>query len=207
MKKNYMKTIFLFLIAIPFFSKSQIIKDNTKREDPNKFIINKNILRILLSTATVTKFSFTANYEREIIRPFSIFVKAGPAYDRQYLKTDANGNQQYKWIFNALISGELRYYYNLKKRAKSDKTIKNFSAFYLSVEELLVSKPIYIINKTGNEELEGKHKQYINIGYQYEKNSTFYNIFFGTRFPGEIYNNIPIGINLLHAGVTIGKVF
>ena len=202
-----MRQISLFLLLLPFFAKSQIIKDNTKEIDPNKMAINKNIFRVLLSASTDTKFSITGNYEREIKKPLTLFFKAGPAYSREYVNTEAFGIKQYKWIFNAIASGELRCYYNLKRRTRLQKTVRNFSAFYLSLEEQLVSNPIFIINKTGNEELKGGNREFFNIGYKYQKNTTYYNIFFGTRFPGQIYNNTPTGIDLLHAGVSIGRAF
>jgi len=202
-----MKHFFLFLLLLPFFVKSQIIKDNTKEIDPHKIEINKNIFRVLLSASTDTKFSITGNYEREIKKPLTIFIKAGPAYSREYVNTDAFGTKQYTWIFNAIASGELRCYYNLKRRARLQKTVRNFSAFYLSLEEQLVSKPIFMSNKSGNEELKGSNKEFVNIGYQYQKNTTYYNIFFGTRFPGQIYSNTPTGIELLHAGVTFGRAY
>ena len=202
-----MKKLFLFSLLLPFFAKSQFIKDNSKVIDPSKMEINKNIFRVLLSASTDTKFSITGNYEREIKRPLTLFFKAGPAYNREYINTDAFGIKQYKWIFNAFASGELRYYYNLGRRTKLQKTVRNFSAFYLSVEEQLATKPIFIVNKTGSEELKGKNSEFVNIGYQYQANTTYYNIYFGTRFPGRIYNNTPLGIDLLHAGVTIGRAF
>jgi hypothetical protein len=202
-----MRQISLFLLLLPFFAKSQIIKDNTKEIDPYKMEINKNIFRVLLSASTDTKFSITGNYEREIKKPLTLFFKAGPAYSREYVKTDAFGIKQYKWIFNAIASGELRCYYNLKRRTRLQKTVRNFSAFYFSLEEQLVSKPIIIINKSGNEELKGGNREFVNIGYQYQKNTTYYNIFFGTRFPGQIYKNTPTGIELIHAGVSIGRAF
>lgn len=206
-RQIFMRLLFLFLGSLPLFAQSQIIKDNTKEIDPYKMEISKNIFRVLLSASTDTKFSITGNYEREIKKPLTLFFKAGPAYSSEYVNTDAFGTEQYKWIFNVMASGELRYYYNLKRRTRLEKTVRNFSAFYLSLEEQLVSNPIFIINKSGNEELKGGNREFVNIGYQYQKNTTYYNIFFGTRFPGQIYSNTPTGIELLHAGVTIGRAF
>jgi hypothetical protein len=204
-KQIFMRLLFLFLL-LPFFAKSQIIKDNSKEIDPNKMEINKNIFRLLLSVSTDTKFSVTGNYEREIKKPFTLFFKAGPAFNREYIDTDAFGTEEYKWLFNAIASGELRCYYNLNRRIKFQKTVRNFSAFYLSLEEQLISKPILIINKSGDEVLKGTNSEFINIGYQYQKNTTYYNVYFGARLPGQIYNNTPTG-ELLHAGVTIGRAF
>ena len=202
-----MRQLFLLLLLLPFFSTSQIIKNHSKEVDPNKMEINKNIFRVLLSASTDTKFSITGNYEREIKRPLTLFIKAGPALNREYITTDAFRIEQYKWLVNFIGSGELRYYFSLNRRIKKGRTVKNFSAFYFSLEELLVSKPLYILNKSGNEESKGRNSEFINIGYQFQENTTYYNIYFGARFPGQVYNNTPSGIDLLHVGITVGRAF
>jgi hypothetical protein len=202
-----MRRIFLLLAILPFFATAQIIKDNSKEVDPNKMDITKNIFRMLLSLSTDTKFSLTANYEREIKKPFTLYFKAGPAINREDVGPDAFGEEQYKWFFNAIASGEVRYYYNLNRRTRLQRTIRNFSAFYVSLEEQLVSKPIFIINNSGNEVLNGKNRQFVNIGFQYQKNETYFNLYFGTRFPGYVYSHTPTGIELLHGGIVIGRVF
>lgn len=202
-----MRRILHLLFLLPFFATAQIIKDNSKVIDPNKMEIDKNIFRLLLSASTDTKFSVTASYEREIKRPLTIFLKGGPAFNREYVMIDAFGTEQYKWLFNVIASGELRYYYNLNRRIKKQRTVRNFSAFYLSLEELLISKPLFILNKSGDEDLKGENSEFINIGFQYQKNTTYFNVYFGTRFPGQVYNNPPLGIELLHGGITVGGVF
>lgn len=202
-----MKHFFFILLLAPLFLKSQSNSSKPNETDTRKSEIQKNILRVLLSASTDTKFSFTANYEREIIKPLTLFLKTGPAFDREYTNTDVSGNEQYKWLFNFLLSAELRCYYNLNRRMKLQKNVRNFSAFYFSLEEQLVSKPIIMINKSENEVSKGKNSAYINIGYQRQKYHTYYQIYLGTRFPGKIYSTIPAGIDLLHGGVTIGRVF
>lgn len=202
-----MRRLIIFFLLFPCFTNGQIIKDKTEGIDPNKMMISKNIFRILLSASSDTKFSIAGNYEREIIKPITFVAKVGPAYDRQFTYRDIAGNDQYKWLFNFSASAELRIYYNLKRREKTNKTVKNFSAFYFSIEEQIISKPIYIINKTGNEDLKGRNAEFINIGYQYEKLGTYYNIFFGTKLPGPIYNNVVSGLDLLHIGISIGRAY
>ena len=202
-----MRRIFLLVLLLPFFATAQIIKDNSKEPDPDKMEISKNIFRVLLSASTDTKFSITANYERELKRPFTLFFKAGPAYDREYVNTDAFGTKQYKWLFNAIASGELRYYYSLHRRTRLQRTVRNFSGFYLSLEEQFISKPLFILNKSGDEVMKGGNREFVNVGYQYQKNTTYYTIYAGARFPGRVYSNTPSGLDLLHAGVTIGRAF
>jgi hypothetical protein len=202
-----MKQLLLSFLLLPLFTTAQLFKDNDKEIDPDKMEISKNIFRILLSLSTDTKFSTTASYERRILKPITVFMKAGPACNKQYIGTDAFGTEQYKWVFNAIASGELRYYFNLNRRIRLERTVKNFSALYFSVEELLMSKPLFILNKSGNEISKGRNSEFVNLGYQYQKFSTCFNIYFGTRLPGRIYSNTPSGIDLLHAGISIGKAF
>ncbi len=202
-----MKILFIIFLLFPLCGKSQLIKVNDKVLDPYKMEINKDNPKILLSLATDTKFSILGCYEREIFKPFTIFLKAGPAFDKIYVYTDINRVRQYKWIMNTIASGEFRYYYNLNRRIKLKKTVRNFSACYLSLEELLISKPLLILNKTGNETTVGKNIGYINIGYQKQTNKTSLSAFFGVRFPGQSNNDIDLGIEVLHGGITIGRAF
>jgi hypothetical protein len=134
-------------------------------------------------------------------------LKAGPAFNKQHTMTDAFGTDQYKWTMNAVVSGEVRYYFTLLRRIKHQKTVKNFSAGYFSLEEMMQSKPLVIINKSGTETLSGNNSSYINLGYQKQVKLTYYNIFFGTRFPGKIYENSTDIFDILHGGITIGRVF
>ncbi|MEI9958622.1 MAG: hypothetical protein WDM90_20465 [Ferruginibacter sp.] len=75
------------------------------------------------------------------------------------------------------------------------------------MEALLISKPLYILNKSGNETLKAVSNRFINIGYQYQKNTTYYNAYFGMRLLKQDYNNLVSGLNLLHGGITIGRAF
>ncbi|HWJ27864.1 MAG TPA: hypothetical protein VNS32_15065, partial [Flavisolibacter sp.] len=160
-----------------------------------------------LSLATDTKFFTHAAYERGLFRPFTLLFKAGPAFDREYLFTDIYGTEQYKWFLNVAASGELRYYFTLNHRIKHERTVKNFSGPYFSLEENVWSKPLIIFNKTGGESLTGGHGTYINLGYQKQVSLTYYNIYFGTRFPGKIYEQSVDVFDIIHAGISIGRVF
>jgi hypothetical protein len=202
-----MKFFLLAVLLLPLIVLCQPGQFNPKEEDPHKSEINKDIFRAFLSLATDTKFSFNANYEREIAKPFTLFVKGGPAIDRRYIATDAFGSKQYSWVLNAAASAELRWYFNLNNRIRRQKTTRNFSAAYISIEELLRSSPLIVINKNRDEIPAGSAAAFINIGLQKQHKKAWYNLFFGTRFPGRVYENSVTGFDLLHAGISIGKVF
>jgi len=199
-----MKHIFFLITLLPFIASSQVGKE--KETDPNKMEINKNIFRVIISLASDTKLALNGNYEREIIKPFSIVFKAGPAFSREDLFTGTYGNEDYKWLMNLIVSGELRYYFNLKRRIKLEKTTRNFSACYFSVEELIISSPLIIINNRGEQKAPGKSGLYVNIGYQTQFKKSYVNIFFGAKFPGKAYDNSVDVFDLIHAGIAIGRV-
>lgn len=202
-----MKQFLLLFYLIPVLVNAQLTIHEKKEADPYKMEISKDIFRVNLSLATDAKFSPHAAYERELFRPFTLLLKAGPAFDRDYLFTDIWGNEQYKWFLNFAASGELRYYFSLGRRIKHEKTVKNFSGPYLSLEEAVWSKPLIILNKTGDEVLKGSYGTFINLGYQKQVGLTYYNIFFGTKFPGKIYEQSTDAFDIIHAGIGIGRVF
>jgi hypothetical protein len=106
-----------------------------------------------------------------------------------------------------MASAELRCYIGLRKRAMQGKTVRNFSAFYMSAELLAKSGALIRISNPGSDRTSGYTRPFINIGYQKQVKKTYYNIFFGTRFPGKAYDNAVSGFDLLHAGVSVGRVF
>jgi hypothetical protein len=200
-----MKPVFFLLITLfPFIALSQVGKE--KETDPNKMEINKNTLRVIISLASDTKLALIGNYEREIIKPLSIVFKAGPAFSKEDHFTRTYRSEDFKWLINLMGSGELRYYSNLKRRIKLDKTTRNFSAFYFSLEQLLISSPLIIINNRGEEKAPGKSSLYVNMGYQSQFKKSYANIFFGAKFPGKAYDNSVDVFDLIHAGIAIGRV-
>jgi hypothetical protein len=202
-----MKNMLLLMLLLPIYAISQNLPVNAKDTDQHKDEINKDIARLLISLSTDTKLTFTASYEREIARPLTLVLKAGPGIDRQYDSIDVYGQKQYSWVINAMASAELRCYIGLQKRARQSRTVRNFSAFYFSAELLAKSGALIRISNPGSDRTSGYTRPYVNIGYQKQFKKTYYNIFFGTRFPGRIYGDAVSGFDLLHAGVSVGKVF
>jgi hypothetical protein len=202
-----MKNILLLILLLPLCAVSQFMPANASKADPHKDEINKDIVRLLLSLATDTKLTFTASYEREIAKPLTLVLKAGPGIDRQYDSIDVYGEKQYSWVINAMASAELRCYIGLQKKAEKNKIVRNFSAFYFSAEVLAKSGALIRISNPDSDRTSGYTRPYINIGYQKQVNKNYYNIFFGTRFPGKVYGEAVSGFDLLHAGIAVGRVF
>jgi hypothetical protein len=202
-----MKKMFLMMMLLPLCAAAQIMPVSTKNADPHKDEINKDIVRVLLSLATDTRLAVTAGYEREIARPLTVVLKAGPGIDRQYDSIDVYGEKQYSWVINAVASAELRCYIGLRKKAMQNKTVRNFSAFYFSAEVLAKSAALIRISNTGSDRTSGYVRPFVNIGYQKQVRKSYYNIFFGTRFPGRVYGEAVSGLDLLHAGIAVGRVF
>jgi hypothetical protein len=200
-----LKNFIILLLLTPLCSTAQVIP-GAMEADPAQSAINKDVARVLLSLATDTKASFTINYERAIVKPITLFLKAGPGVDRQFDSTDIYGQKQYSWVINAMASAELRFYIGLSKRAKQNKKVANFSGLYLSTELLAKSGALIRISNPNSDRTTGFVRPYINIGYQKQVKTTYYGIFFGTRFPGRVYGDAVSGLDLLHAGISAGIV-
>lgn len=200
-----MKSLFLFFLLLPKIAVCQTA--SSKYADTFKEEIDKNIFRVMLTLALDESLDIKACYEREICKPLSFVIKAGPSFSREYISTDAWGNEQYQWAVKAVASGELRCYYNLKRRIRHEKTIRNFSAYYLSLEPFVMSSPLIYLNNAGEGSQPATAGAYINIGFQKQVRHTYFNLFFGTRFFGKIYAHSVDVFDIIHAGVTIGRAF
>ena len=102
LKKACMKFYFLILILITQTSLGQSgYEDN---EDPFKTEIDKNIFRTLLSLSTDNQFSIQINFEHQIYKSFTFFLKAGPAISRSKIFFP-NDYREYRFAFSAIASG------------------------------------------------------------------------------------------------------
>jgi hypothetical protein len=188
-----MKIFILFLFIIPQLAICQV--DPLKYEDPYKMDIDKHIFRLLCTFTLGRSLLFTGCYEHEIKRPFTVVVKAGPSIF-------AGDNSADDGIaLAAIASGELRYYFNLNRRIKHEKTIRNFSAGYLSLEPFVISKSLTILNDSGAEEKPASAGVYINIGFQRQVKRSYVNVFFG-----KIYSNSVDVFDIIQGGVAFGHV-
>lgn len=187
----------------PFFIIPQIAicqVNLLKYEDPYKMDIDKHIFRLMCTFNTGENLLFTGCYEHEIKRPLTMVLKAGPS-----IFADDN-SVEYGIALAAIASGELRYYFNLNRRIKHEKTIRNFSAGYLSLEPFVISKSLTILNNSGTEEKPASAGAYINIGFQRQVKRSYVNVFLGTRFFGKIYSNSVDVFDIIQGGVAFGLV-
>lgn len=175
--------------------------------DTYKDEIDKNIFRVMMTLALDESLAIKACYEHEIYKPLSFLLKAGPSFSRKSISNDAFGNEQYAWSLRAVASDEIRCYYNLKRRVRHEKTIRNFSGYYISLEPFVISNPLIIVNDPNSELSNGKAGIYLNIGFQKQVSHFYFNAFLGTRFFGQIYSNSNSFLDVLPAGVTIGRAF
>jgi hypothetical protein len=193
-----MKIFLLSLFIIPQLAICQV--NLLKYEDPYKMDIDKHIFRLLCTFTTGENLLFAACYEHEIKGPFTMVLKAGPS-----IFADDN-SVDYGIALAATASGELRYYFNLNRRIKYEKTIRNFSAGYLSLEPFVISKSLTILNDSGVEEKPASAGAYLNIGFQRQVKRSYVNVFFGTRFFGRIYSNSVDVFDIIQGGVAFGLV-
>jgi hypothetical protein len=200
-----MKFHFLLLLLISQRAICQFIPPG--EQDLHKMEINKNIFRVLMTTLIDESFAFTGCYEREIFKPFTIVVNAGPYISWDENLRGARDYNQYRWTLKAVASCELRYYFNLRRRIRLEKTTRNFSAGYLSLEPFVASKSLIILNRSGAEPKPGNKGVFINIGYQKQFRRTYFNAFFGTRFGGRVYENSVDVFDIIQGGLAIGRAF
>ncbi|MBC7903888.1 MAG: hypothetical protein H7Y27_10710 [Gemmatimonadaceae bacterium] len=194
-----MRPILALILFCPLFSSAQY-EPPQKEEDHLRMEINNQIFRLLIPI-TVERFGgigLQASYEHVIRKPFTFVIKGGPTFYAE--DPDVFG-------INGRIAGEVRYYFNLFHRIKKDKTVKNFTAGYLSIEPFAVTGSYQFLRKGDIYEPPPESGAFINIGYQWQFKRSYANIFFGTRFPGKVYSESVDATDLLHAGLVIGKVF
>jgi len=142
----------------------------------------------------------TFSYEREIRKPFTIVIGVGPSFR-------GTSNETGELAIHGFVSAEFRYYFNLVHRIKKEKTVRNFSATYLSLQESLFSGPLALINLSSENAAKGKARTFLNLGLQKQFKRTYLHIFLG---PGLHFNDLDKGewvlIEDFHAGIAFGFV-
>lgn len=194
-----MRFLFLFLFLIPRAAICQV--EPFKDKDYYKKEIEKNIMRGTITFLLQKEMRLLFCYEREIKKPFTVVLKAGPSV----LASDVSSDNEIELA--AMASGELRYYFNLRRRIKQEKATRNFSAAYFSLEPFVISKPLILFNEPGDKETSRRAGVYINIGCQQQVKRSYISAFFGTRFFGRIYSDASEGFDVIQGGITIGRIF
>ena len=191
-----MKSLIVFILLGSVTSSCAQEKDMFSKD------IEKNIFRASLTFIAPDDegWPLTFSYEREIRKPFTIIAGAGPSFRGTF-------NETGEYAIHGYLSAEFRYYFNLMHRIKKEKTVRNFSATYLSLEESLFSGPIALINLSHENAAEGKARTFLNLGLQKQFKQNYLNIFLG---PGLHFNNLQKGewvlIDDFHVGITFGIV-
>lgn len=164
--------------------------------------IEKNIFRASLATIVPDDegWPLLFSYEREIYRPFTIVAGIGPSFR-------PGSVEEGEYAIHGFASIELRYYFNLMHRVKKERTVRNFSATYLSLQESLISGPIALMNVSSENAANGKARTFFNLGIQKQFKQKFINLFLG---PELHFNDLEKGewmmIDGFHAGITFGFV-
>jgi hypothetical protein len=171
-------------------------------EEPEMFSmdINKNIFRLTLTAIIPRRYSWPLafSYEREIKRPLTLVLKAGPTFD--YHTYTAEGS------LNSFVSGELRYYLTLFKRIRKERSVRNFTGCYLSFEEYVLSDPLIVVNQSRSSAIQGACTTFLNVGFQKQSKQTYISVFFGPYITFSNYNNGLVTFDTPHWGITYGHV-
>ncbi len=142
----------------------------------------------------------TFSYEREILKPFTLVILAGPSFR-------GTTNETGELAIHGFMSAEFRYYFNLRHRIKKEKTVRNFSATYLSLQESLFSGPVALINMLSGNAADAKARTFLNLGLQKQFKQRYLNIFLG---PGLHFNDLDKGewvlVEDFHVGIAFGFV-
>ncbi len=154
---GYNKNSFMrYLVTVTFlffFIKSYNQEDYTK-------IIEPNIFRAYIA-APVNLLG--VHYEHKLKQNISIAGKVGLNFAIGISSTLSEGRVR---IQTSLLSSvEARYYFNIKRRDERNKTIQNFSGWYLGLEPFVRTHSLFAINevKKNNNGLTGV---FVNLGFQ-----------------------------------------
>lgn len=195
--------IFILILA-PFFCYSQ----KTNESDNFRDSINSNIFRIVITRNTPN--SISLQYERRIRNSFTFLVETGPTVD---IKTFGNiedpTKSKYQFSISFFGSLETRYFFNLKHRIKKGKPVHNFSAFYISLQEYLLSNPVILINQKASQAFQGNIQTFLNVGWQKQFKSYYFHVFAGPSLARKTFSKYFLDqyINKFQVGLSFGFAF
>jgi hypothetical protein len=164
--------------------------------------IEKNVFRAFFTCIIPDDegWPFLFSYEREIRKPFTIVAGTG-------LSFRGTLNETGEFELHGFVSAEFRYYFNLMHRIKKEKTVRNFSATYLSIQESFLSGPVALMNISSENAAKGKISTFLNLGLQKQYRKGYFNLFLG---PGLHFNDLEKGewvlIDGFHVGISFGFV-
>ena len=172
----------------------------TKPEDPFKMEIEEHNFRGMLNFVLENKLEIAVNYEHKIINPFTFLIKIGPTIVPDHIYDDEAGEIE----ISAMGSVEFRYYFNLKRRIRLAKTVRNYSASYISIEPFARSNSLVVFDNPGDEETPGRFDVYLNIGFQRQFKRSYFAAFAGVVLR-DVYDESN-GFNFVRIGFSVGRV-
>jgi hypothetical protein len=167
-----MKLLFL-LLFFPAFCFAQ----KSKNVDAYRDRIDNNIYRVVATQyAPGYLYSLSFQYEKIIKKSLTLLAQMGTGIDVQHF---GNIDSHLKYAFSAFGSVESRYYFNLAHRIKKEKAVHNFSAFYLSLQEFILSNPFIFVNQTAGNSTQGNIQTFFNLGWQKQYQSLYLHVYGG----------------------------
>lgn len=202
MKKIY----WIILIIFPAFCFAQ----KSKNVDAYRDRIDNNIYRVVATQyAPGYLYSLSFQYEKRIKKSLTLLAQMGTGIDVQHFgNLDNRLNKKYQYAFSAFGSVESRYYFNLAHRIKKEKAVHNFSAFYLSLQEFILSNPFIFVNQTAGNSTQGNIQTFFNLGWQKQYQSLYLHVYGGPSLSKKSFSKYENNkyIDEWQIGITIGLV-
>ncbi len=140
------------------------------KADSIKNVIGKNIFRLHLASAFIIPgygdIQLLGNYETRISRDISLNTRAGLCFQLANINRSSSVRTKTEIGYYAFASVEARYFFLMRSRIAAKRKIANYSGFYLSAEQNLLSPPILLQNIEEAKALDAKTAFYINTGFQ-----------------------------------------
>lgn len=143
------------------------------------------------------------NYERMLGKQFTLYTKAGPSLSSNDRSWD---DDDFNYSLNVYASAELRFYVNQLRRERKEKKAHNFSANYISLEQYIISNPLFVHNRPWKEGQPGSTGTFLNIGIQRQFGNVYLNIFWGPRLSGTLFGDWATTLGTHRGGISLGIV-
>ena len=199
-----MKAIIFFLLLFPSIPISAQLK-NSKEKQQVSHEIKQNALRLSLNVPIIISqdpIYLGLNFEHRLGKSsFSLISTASVATYTSFLGKGSLGSKN-KWSYHGFFAGELKYYYNLRRRERLNKNTKNFTAGYLSLQPYVLTNPFLLVNEV-SKNASGHTGAFLNIGYQWQTSNIYVGTFFGVRLLGNYFVENSY-ITRIQAGIVIG---
>ena len=197
-----MKKFLLFLL-FPAYS----IAQKSKVVDAYRDSIDKNIFRVVTTKYAPNNLIVVGvQYERQIKKSFTLMLETGPTMQIQdFGDINDPSKSKYQFSFSVFGSVESRYYFNLAHRIKKERPVHNYSAFYVSLEEYVLSNPFIFINQKASQAYQGNVQTFLNVGWQKQFQLYYFHVFAGTAlyrktlskyFPDQYIQGWQMGVSL-----------